>query len=141
MRGWTRAILHCLAVVACLAQLMAAPHQHTLRFAERSAFTTAHLDAASASFRADQLALRCVHPGAQVGHPADNEPAPCDRGNCPDCLCCAQVHVAIGILPQDAVPAAYAPLLVTIEAPPAHLGSDARFTAICGQPRAPPFLI
>jgi hypothetical protein len=47
----------------------------------------------------------------------------------------------MGILPQGMAGAAYAPPLSAIAAPPALLGSLARFAVIAGQPRAPPILI
>jgi hypothetical protein len=48
----------------------------------------------------------------------------------------------MGILPQETARAAYAPTtLSAIAAPPALLGSLARFAVIAGQPRAPPILI
>ncbi|MFZ3328650.1 MAG: hypothetical protein WA231_23415, partial [Methylocella sp.] len=59
---------------------------------------------------------------------------------CP-CPCCSHVNAAIGILPQAAARAAYAPQFSTIIAPPARLGSAARFAVFAGQPRAPPLSI
>jgi hypothetical protein len=47
----------------------------------------------------------------------------------------------MGILPQETVRAAYVPPLSAIAAPPALLGSLARFAVFAGQPRAPPILI
>ena len=69
-----------------------------------------------------------------------NGPSPCDHENCPCCAClccCSLMHAALGILPQETARAVFAPLLATIAAPPAFLGSRARFAAFAWQPRAP----
>jgi len=47
----------------------------------------------------------------------------------------------MGILPHETARAAYPPPLSAIAAPPALLGSLARFAAFAGQPRAPPILV
>jgi hypothetical protein len=98
-----------------------------------------------ASFDAGQSSVPCAIHSTRAGPNGGDGPAPCRHGDCPFCPCpcwCSQVHAAIGILPQEmARAAAYAPPVSTTLAPPALLGSLARFAVIAGQPRAPPILI
>jgi hypothetical protein len=146
-RGWTRAARCCLVLLACLAQLwMPAQHPHTPGIVAHS---VVHETAASssgvtpASFDAGQSSVPCAIHGNRAGSNGGDGPAPCHHGDCPfcPCCCCSQLHAAMGILPQEAARAAYAPPLSAIAAPPALLGSLARFAVIAGQPRAPPILI
>jgi hypothetical protein len=51
------------------------------------------------------------------------------------------VHAAAIIAPSGTAQAIYAPPLTAIAAPPALLGSFARFALFAGQPRAPPILV
>jgi hypothetical protein len=77
-------------------------------------------------------------------HDGKGPPPPCGgSGGCPMCPCawCGPAHAAMGILPQEAVRIAYARLLSTIAAPPAHLGPLVWRAGSAGQPRAPPVLI
>jgi hypothetical protein len=96
-----------------------------------------------ASLDAGQSSVPCAVHGARAGSHRGDSPAPCHHDDCPfcPCPCCSQLHAAMGILPQETVRAAYAPPLSAIAAPPALLGSLARFAVIAGQPRAPPILI
>ncbi|MGH6811493.1 MAG: hypothetical protein ACREDM_03830 [Methylocella sp.] len=137
MRGWTRAARCCLVLLACLAQLWLLPAQ-----AARSTVTAARSAVTAASFDAGQSSVPCAVHGTR---PSDgNTPAPCPHGDCPFCpcpCCCSHVHAAMGILPQEAARAAYAPPFSTIAAPPVRLGSASRFAVFAGQPRAPPLSI
>ncbi|MGB6176628.1 MAG: hypothetical protein WBF43_09905 [Methylocella sp.] len=97
-----------------------------------------------ASFDAGQSDIPCAVHRTRAS-PADGDgPAPCRHDDCPFCpcpCCCSHVHAAMGILPQDTLRAAYAPPLSAVAAPPALLGTLARFAVFAGQPRAPPILI
>lgn len=146
-RGWTQAARICLVFLACLAQLwMPAQRLHAAGFAAPSVIygTAAPGSGATpASFDVGQAGVPCALHGT---HASSNSggPAPCHNDECSFCpcpCCCAQVHAAVGILPQETVRAAYAPLHSTSVAPPALLGSVARFAVFAGQPRAPPILI
>jgi hypothetical protein len=147
-RGWTRAARICLVLLACLAQLwVPAQHRHAPGIAARS---VVHATAASssgvtpASFDAGRLGVPCAVHGTRASSNGGGVPAPCHHGDCPFCpcpCCCSHVHAAMGILPQETVRAAYAPPHSTTVAPPALLGSRARFAVFAGQPRAPPIPI
>ncbi|MGH6794444.1 MAG: hypothetical protein ACREDH_04415 [Methylocella sp.] len=148
-RDWTRAVRCCLAVVACLAQLMVAAQQHP-RAPGFAAHAMVHETGASgstvftpASFDAGQSGVPCSVHGARAGSNGGDGPAPCcPHGDCLFCpCCCSHVNAAMGILPQATARLAYAPLLSTIAAPPVRLGSAARFAVFAGQPRAPPLSI
>ena len=147
-RAWIRTARCCLVFLACLAQLLGAAqqHQHMPGFA---AHAMVHEAAASssgatpASFVAGQSGVPCAVPGTRASSNGGDGSAPCHHGDCPfcPCPCCASLHAAIGILPQEAARAAYAPPFSTIAPPPVRLGSAVRFAAIAGQPRAPPLSI
>jgi hypothetical protein len=146
-QGWMRAARICVVFLACLAQSwLPAQRLHAMGFAAHSVVhETAASDSGAkpASFGAGQAGVPCALHGTHAS-PDSGGPAPCHNNECPFCpcpCCCAQVHAAIGILPQVAAPVAYAPLLSTSVAPPALLGSLARFAIFAGQPRAPPILI
>jgi len=126
---------------------MPAQHPHALGFAAHS---VVHETPASrsrvtpAGFDAGQSSVPCAVHGARAGSHGGDGPAPCPRGDCPFCpcpCCCSHVHATIGILPQETARAAHAPPLSAIAAPPALLGTLARFAVFAGQPRAPPILI
>jgi hypothetical protein len=146
-RDWTRAVSCFFAVVACLAQLMGAAqqHQHMPGFAAHALVheaTPSSSGVTAASFQAEQSGVPCAVHGARAD--GGNGPAPCPHGDCPFCpcpCCCSHVNAAIGIVPQEAARAVYAPPFSTIIAPPARLGSAARFAVFAGQPRAPPLSI
>ncbi|MGH6839356.1 MAG: hypothetical protein ACREDT_11270 [Methylocella sp.] len=98
----------------------------------------------AASFHAEQSGVPCAVHGTRAGDGNGNGNAPCcPHGDCPfcPCPCCASLHAAIGILPQEAARAAYAPPFSTIAPPSVRLGSAARFAVFAGQPRAPPLSI
>jgi hypothetical protein len=143
-RSWTRSVRCCLVVLACLAQLFAAPHRHSPGFAARSIVSDTAATGSGfslASFDAGKSGVPCAHHASSYD---GNGPSPCDHEDCPCCAClccCSLMHAALGILPQDTARAVFVPLLVTIAAPPAFLGSRARSAAFAGQPRAPPILI
>ena len=150
-RGWTRAARICLVLLACLAQLWM-PAQHQPHAAGFAAHAMVHEAAPSssgvtaASFHAEQSDVPCAFRGTRAndGNGGGGAPCPCcPHGDCPfcPCPCCSHVNAAIGILPQAAARAAYAPPFSTIIAPPARLGSAARFAVFAGQPRAPPLSI
>ncbi len=143
--GSTRAVRFWLVFLACLAQLwMPAQHRHAPGFASHStAFTTVATGSGLtlASFDEEKSRVPCAHHASSHD---GNGPSPSDHDNCPCCAClccCALVHAALGILPQEALRPAYAPLIAAIAAPPALLGTLRRFAAFAGQPRAPPILI
>jgi hypothetical protein len=147
-RGWTRAARICLVLLACLAQLwMPAQHRHAPGVAAHSmVFDSAATGSGvtPASFDAGQSGVPCAVHGTRASPNGGDGPAPCHHGDCPfcPCPCCSHVQAAMGILPQETARAAYAPsTLSAIAAPPALLGSLARFAVIAGQPRAPPILI
>ena len=147
-RGWTRAARICLVLLACLAQLwMPAQHRHAPGFAAHSMiFDSAATgsDLTLASFDAGRSRVLCAVHGTRASPNGGDCPAPCHHGDCPFCpcpCCCSHVDAATGILPQETARAAHAPPLSAIAAPPALLGSLARFAAFAGQPRAPPVLI
>ena len=148
-RDWTRAVRCCLAVVACLAQLMVAAqhHPHAPGFAAHAMVHEAASSSSgvtAASFHAEQSGVPCAFHGTRANDGNGSGGAPCcPHGDCPFCPCpgCSHVNAAIGILPQAAARAAYAPPFSTIIAPPARLGSAARFAVFAGQPRAPPLSI
>jgi hypothetical protein len=151
-RDWTRAVRCCLAVIACLAQLMVAAqyHQHAPGFAAHAMVHEAASSSSgvtAASFHAEQSGVPCAFHGTRAndGNGSGGAPCPCcPHGDCPFCpcpCCCSHVNAAIGILPQETARAAYTPPFSTIIAPPARLGSAARFAVFAGQPRAPPLSI
>ncbi|MGH6834627.1 MAG: hypothetical protein ACREC9_03565 [Methylocella sp.] len=109
-------------------------------FAAHSTVIATRSGVTAASFHAEQSGVPCAVHGTPASANGDG-PAPCNHDNCPYCPCCAPIHAAIGILPQEAARAAYAPPFSMIAPPPARLGSAARFAAIAGQPRAPPLSI
>jgi len=135
-----------LVLLACLAQLwMPAQYRHAPAFA---AHTVAYGAAATrftiASLDEGQFGVPCPLHGRTVNSYDDNGPSHRDHENCPCCAClccCSLMHAALGILPQETGGAVFAPLLSTIAATPAFLGSYARFAAFAWQPRAPPILI
>jgi hypothetical protein len=139
-RDWTRAARFCLGLLACLAQVSApAQHQHASGFATHSV-----LGAAPATLATSQADAPCpFHAARASADHGTNSPAHCPCGNCPvcPCPCCPSLHAAIGILPQSAARAAYAPSFSATALPPVRLGSALRFAVIAGQPRAPPILI
>ncbi len=148
-RGWTRAARVCLVLLAFLAQLsMPAQQRHTPGFAAQS---MVHGTAASrsgvtpASVDAGPSSVPCALHGTRASpNGGDGPAAPCPHGDCPFCpcpWCCSDVDAAMDVLPKEATRAAYAPPLSAIAAPPALLGSLARFAVFAGQPRAPPILI
>jgi hypothetical protein len=120
-------------------------HRHAPGIAAHSmVFDTAATgsDLALASFDTGKSSVPCAVHGNRASPNGGDGPAPCHHGDCPFCpcpCCCSHVHAAMGILPQETAQAAYA--LSTIAAPPALLGSLARFAVFAGQPRAPPILI
>jgi hypothetical protein len=145
VRGWTRAFRCCLVFLACLAQLLGAAQQlhHVPGFAAHAMAydTAARTGVTAASFLAELSGVPCTVNGTRDGNGTGNAPC-CPHGDCPFCPCrCSQVHAAIGILPQEAAQAAYAPPFSTIAPPPVRLGSAVRFAAVAGQPRAPPLSI
>jgi hypothetical protein len=91
-----------------------------------------------ASFDAEKSGVRCEQDFTGAVSHDDGTPVPCQHDNCP---CCPPVHAAAGILPPETTRAAYTPRLFEAVAPPALLGTFARFAAFAGQPRAPPILI
>jgi hypothetical protein len=110
-------------------------------------FNTANTAAASAglspaSIDAGQLSVPCPLHGTRASPNGGGGPAPCHH-DCPfcPCPCCPHVDAAMAILPPETARAAYAPPLSAFAAPPALLGSRARFAVFAGQPRAPPILI
>ncbi len=96
-----------------------------------------------AKFDAGQSSVPCSVHGTRASSNGGDGPAFCHHGDCPfcPCPCYSHVYAAMGILPQETARAAYAPTLSAIPAPPALLGSLARFAVFAGQPRAPPILI
>ena len=151
-RDWTRAVRCCLAVVACLAQLMVAAqhHPHAPGFAAHAMVHEAASSSSgvtAASFQAEQSGVPCAVHGTRAndGNGSGGAPCPCcPHGDCPFCpcpCCCSHVPAAMGILPQETARAAYAPPHSATVAPPALLDTLKRFAAFAGQPRAPPILI
>ncbi len=112
-------------------------------FAAHSTVAAVRSGVTLASFDAGQSSVPCALHGTRASSNGGDGPAPCPHGDCPfcPCPCCAPIHAAIGILPQEAARAVYAPLLSTTAAPLVRLGSLARFAAFAWQPRAPPLLI
>ena len=146
---WARAARYCLGLLACLAQL-SAPAQagHPPAIAAHSIIHKAGADAAagvaSASVAAAHSGVPCALHAARAGpDKGTSSPAPCPNGDCPfcPCPCCAPLHAAFGILPQEMSRATYASSFSEIALPPTRLGSPLRFAVIAGQPRAPPVLI
>jgi hypothetical protein len=144
-----RAARFCLVLLACLAQLSApAQRLHAPGFAAQAAQAMVHEAGANGSAAitpgiAAQSDVPCPFHSARAKPLDGGNGAPCHHHDCPfcPCPCCAPVHVALGILPQETARAAYAPPFSTLPPPPARLGSPARFAVIAGQPRAPPILI
>jgi hypothetical protein len=144
VRGWTRAGRCCLVVLACLAQLWMPPQPwHAAGLAAHAMVHGAASGPAGtlASHDAGKSGVPCAAHGVQASSHEGNSPAPCPHDTCPYCPCCAPLQAALGILPQDPGRAAYAPLVSTVSAPPASVGSFARPSSFEGQPRAPPILI
>jgi hypothetical protein len=146
-RGWTRAARICLVILACLAQLWTpAQHRHAPGIVAHSVVldtATAGSGLAPASFEAGQTSVPGAVHGTRANFGGGDGPPPCHHGDCPfcPCPCCSHVYAAAGILPQETARAAYAPPPSAIAAPPAMLGSLARFAVFAGQPRAPPILV
>jgi hypothetical protein len=94
-------------------------------------------------FDAGRSGVPCAAHRANASPDAGNGPAPCHHDDCPfcPCPCCPHVSAAMGILPQETAQAAYSSPHSAIAAPPALLGSRARFAAFAWQPRAPPILV
>jgi hypothetical protein len=143
--GWTRAVRFWLVLLTCLAQF--AQHWHAPAFAAHSmAYATAAAGSGVrlANVDAGQLGVPCAVHGARA-NPNDggNGGAPCPCRDCPfcPCPCCAPLHAAIGILPQEMSRAAYALPFAKVAPPPVRLGAAIRFAVVSGQPRAPPILI
>ena len=136
-RGWTRAARCCLILLACLTQLLApAQPRHAPHFASRPAVLTtvaAGSNLSLTSVSEEKSRVPCpLHASSHDG----NGPSPSDHGNCPCCAClccCSLVHAALGILPQETLRPAYAPLVAAIAAPPALVGVT---QPICGFCRA-----
>ena len=138
----TRVARFWLLLVACLAQLWMPPHDEHMRGVAAHVLSS-HSDAASSglatsSISAAKADIRCSPAGAQSGSHDGDAPAPCQQDNCP---CCPLVHATVGILPQEAAFAGFAPLLAKTVTPPARLGAFNSSPAFAGQPRAPPVLI
>ena len=143
--SWRQAVRFWLVFIACLAQIgMPAQHWPAPGFAAHSMVsdtvatgsgnTPARFDTAHAS-------VPCTHHG--IGARDSNSPAPCPHRDCPfcPCPCCAPLHAAIGILPQEMSRAAYTPRFAKIAPSPVRLCAAVRFAIVAGQPRAPPILI
>jgi len=123
---------------------MPAQHRDAPGFAAHSVIydtAASGSDLTLTSFDAGQSGVPCAVHGTRASPNGGDGPAPCHHGDCPFCPCFSQVHAAMGILPQEATRAAYAPPLSAFAAPPAFLGSLTRPIASDGQPRAPPVLI
>jgi hypothetical protein len=144
-RDWSRAARLCIALITCLAQLsvtaqhrpvpgLAAPAMVYDTSAAGSGNMPARFDTAHAS-------VPCAHHG--IGARDSNNPVPCPCRDCPfcPCPCCAPLHAAIGILPQEMSRAAYTPRFAKIAPSPVRLCAAVRFAIVAGQPRAPPILI
>ncbi|MGH6856490.1 MAG: hypothetical protein ACRECP_02320 [Methylocella sp.] len=120
-------------------------HPHAPGFAAHSTLTAARSGITPARFDVGQSGVPCaVHGTRASSNDGNGGGAPCPDGDCPFCpcpCCCSHVHAAMGILPQEAARAAYAPPFSTIAPPPVRLGSAARFAVFAGQPRAPPLSI
>jgi len=147
-RGWTRAARICLVLLACLAQSwMPAQHRHAPGIAAHSVVhetVATGPDLTQASFDAGRSGVPCAVHGTRASPNGGDGSAPCHHDDCPFCpcpCCCSHVHAVMGILPQETARVAYAPPHSTTLAPPALLGSLARFAVFAGQPRAPPILI
>ena len=141
-RDWPRAARFCLALFACLSQL-SAPVQQRLAPSVAASFSgtsTVHTRSglAPAPFDTAQASVPCAAHRSVTG--GGHDPAPC-HGDCPFCPCCAPLHTAFGVLPQEMSRTAYAPPFSKRGPPPLRLGSGAHFDVIAGQPRAPPVLI
>jgi hypothetical protein len=144
VRGWPRAACCCLVVFACLVQLwLPAQPWHAPGFNAHAVVNGAAGGPAATlvSFGGGKTRIHCAVHAAQAGSHEGNGPAPCDHNTCPYCPCCAPLHAALGILPQDSARLAYAPLFATVSAPPARLRSLARPASFEGRPRGPPILI
>jgi hypothetical protein len=145
-RGWTRAARICLVILACLAQLWTpAQHRHAPGIVAHSVVldtAAAGSGLAPASFEAGKSGVPCPVHGSRANFNGGDGPPPCRHDDCPFCPCpCCSLHTATGILPPETAQASYAPSLSAIAAPPALLGSHARFAVFAGQPRAPPILV
>jgi hypothetical protein len=140
----TRTARFCVVLIACLAQLwMPVQRPHAPGFPAQSVDYGAAATANGpeiVSIGAGQSGPCPLH-GTHAGSQNNNGPAPCpDCPFCP-CPCCAPLHAAIGILPQEISRAGYAPSFSEATRPPPVIGSAARFAVIAGQPRAPPIPI
>ncbi len=141
-RDWARRACFCLFLFACLSQL-SAPVQQRLAAsvaASFSGYTTVHTRSGIApeQFNTAHASVPCAAHRSGTG--GSNDPVPC-HGDCPFCPCCATLHAAIGILPQEMSRTAYAWPFSKLGPPPLRLGRSAHFDVIAGQPRAPPVLI
>jgi len=146
---WARAARFCLGLLACLAQVSApALGSPALTNAAHAIVANEEADGAARNthLAASQAGVPCPHHGAKASPDhGTNSPAPCcPGGGCPfcPCPCCAPLHAAAGILPQEISRANYTPFVSHVSLPPpVRLGSALRFALIAGQPRAPPILI
>jgi hypothetical protein len=146
-RGCVRAARFWLVLFACLAQLwLPAQQGHALGFAAHSMAYGAAPEAPSftqANFDAGKPGAPCPLHGVHASRHDGSGTPPCHH--CPCCpfcpCCCAPIHAAMGGLPQEFARPDYVPFVSRFSAPPAILGSVARFAAHPGQPRAPPVLI
>ena len=94
-RDWTRAVRCCLAVIACLAQLMVAAqhHPHAPGFAAHAMVHEAASSSSgvtAASFHAEQSGVPCAFHGTRAndGNGSGGAPCPCcPHGDCPFCPC------------------------------------------------------
>jgi hypothetical protein len=140
----TRAARLCLVLIACLAQLWMPAHRpHAPGFPAQAmsygaAATANGPETVSIGARqSGPCPLHDTHAGSQN----NNGPAPCpDCPFCP-CPCCAPLHAAMGILPQQISRIGFERPFSEAAPPPAVLGSALRFAVVAGQPRAPPVLI
>jgi len=141
-RGWPRAARFCLVLFACIAQ-MSVPAQHWLVpgvAASVAGDSAPHSHSGLTSARFDTAHASVPCPAHHAGTRGSNGPAPC-HGDCPFCPCCATLHAAFGILPQEMSRAATIRPFSKLGPPPLALGFSARFPVLAGQPRAPPVLI
>jgi len=126
---------------------MAVQHGHAPGFATHAMASSAVAQRSGTtlvSIDKGQTGVPCAFHGAHASADHGNSPPPCNNGDCPSCAfcpCCALMHAAMGILPQELAHAGYAPHISAFAATPAILATVTRFAAYPGQPRAPPVLI